>query len=70
MPSPFAVFRESNLWTDCEECRLRVNLSRAGACTKCKRILCYTHLHGSFVRRLLIDLGIGENVCIKCRTGA
>lgn len=66
MTSPFRVFRSSGLWTQCEECRLRVNLSRAGACRRCRRILCNTHLHGSFLRRLLVDFG-AEPLCLRCR---
>lgn len=66
MPGGFTVFKASELWTDCEQCRLRVNLSRAGACRRCRRVLCNTHLHGSFVRRLLVDLG-AEPLCVRCR---
>lgn len=66
MTSPFRVFRSSGLWTQCEECRLQVNLSSAGACRRCRRILCNKHLHGSFVRRLLVDLG-ADAVCLRCR---
>jgi hypothetical protein len=66
MTSPFRVFRSSGLWTQCEECRLRVNLSSAGACRRCRRILCNTHLHGSFLRRLLVDFG-AEPLCLRCR---
>ena len=66
MSSPLRVFRRSDLWTQCEECKLSVDLSRAGACTLCRRILCNTHLHGSFMRRLLVDLG-APLVCIRCR---
>jgi hypothetical protein len=69
MTSPFRVFRSSGLWTDCEECRLRVNLSSAGACRRCRRVLCNSHLHGSFFRRLLVDLG-AEPVCLRCRREA
>jgi len=58
--------RESALWIECEECRLRVNVSRAGACPRCRRVLCHTHLYGSFVRRLLVDLG-APALCVKCR---
>jgi hypothetical protein len=66
MTSPLRVFRRSNLWTQCEECGRSVDLSSAGACARCKRILCHTHLHGSFVRRLWVDLG-AEPVCVTCR---
>lgn len=58
--------RASALWTQCEECRLTVNVSRAGACSRCRRILCHTHLYGSFFRRLLVDLG-APALCVKCR---
>lgn len=67
MTGPFAIFRRSSLWTDCEECRLRVNLSKAGACSRCRRILCYTHLHGSFARQLIVDIGFAQPVCKACR---
>ncbi|MEK7403316.1 MAG: hypothetical protein AABZ80_13245 [Gemmatimonadota bacterium] len=67
MTSPFSFFRNSNLWTDCEACREKVNLSQAGACSQCRRVLCNRHLHGSFVRRLLYDIGLTEAVCAECR---
>jgi hypothetical protein len=66
--SPFRLFRRSNLITECEECRLPVDLTRAGACTRCRRVLCNTHLHGSFFRRLLVDLMASPPVCVRCRT--
>lgn len=66
MTSPFRPFRNSQFFTDCEECRRRVNLSSAGACSRCRRILCNAHLHGSFFRRLHVDMG-AEAVCVKCR---
>jgi hypothetical protein len=69
MSAPFRLFRRSELWTQCEECRATVDLSRAGACIRCRRILCNTHLHGSFVRRMLVDFG-AEPVCVKCRESA
>jgi len=68
--SPFNPFRNSILWTDCEECKLRVNISQAGACVRCRRVLCNGHLHGSFLRRLIVDVGAAEPVCVKCRSGS
>jgi hypothetical protein len=67
MAGAFSPFRNSILWTDCEACKLRVNVSSAGACTKCRRILCNGHLHGSYVRRLIVDVGLAEPVCSNCR---
>ena len=66
MTTPLRMFGRSNLWTQCEECKRSVDLSGAGACARCKRVLCHAHLHGSFVRRLLVDLG-AEPVCLTCR---
>ena len=66
MSTPFRVFRRSELWTQCEECKLTFDLSRLGACARCRRVLCNAHLHGSFVRRLLVDFG-AEAACLKCR---
>lgn len=67
MTNPFRLFQSSQLWTTCEECRRTVNLSRAGACERCRRALCNDHLHGSFARRLLVDLG-ARAVCVRCRS--
>jgi hypothetical protein len=47
-----------------------VNLSQAGACPTCKRVLCHRHLYGSFARRLLADLGFAAMTCVKCRSAA
>ena len=68
MTSPFRPFQRSQLFTQCEECRRTVNLSHAGACSRCRRILCNTHLHGSFLRRLIVDIG-ADAVCLRCRAG-
>lgn len=64
--SPFEVFRNSQVSTDCDQCKGRVDLIKGGVCTKCRRILCFQHLHGSFVRRLIVDLGASA-VCVRCR---
>ena len=63
----FRFFRDSMLATDCDECGGRVDLLKGGACVRCQRILCFTHLHGSFVRRLLTDLG-AQPICVRCRS--
>jgi hypothetical protein len=62
----FGFFRDSELATDCDECGGRVDLLKGGACVRCRRILCFTHLHGSFVRRLATDLGAAM-LCVRCR---
>ena len=62
----FEFFRSSQITTDCDECGGRVDLVKGGVCTTCRRILCARHLHGSFVRRLLTDLG-ASITCVRCR---
>ena len=59
-------FRSTEITTDCDQCGDRVDLIKGGVCLRCRRILCYRHLHGSFVRRLLTDLG-AETLCVECR---
>jgi hypothetical protein len=63
------MFQRSEIWTQCEECRRNVDLGRAGGCIECRRVLCHAHLHGSFFRRLLVDVG-ARPVCVRCRRGA
>jgi hypothetical protein len=65
---PFRVFQQSGISTDCDRCGGRVDLLKGGVCTRCRRILCYTHLHGSWVRRLLADIR-NESLCVECRAG-
>jgi hypothetical protein len=60
------LFRSTDVTTDCDQCGGRVDLIKGGVCVRCRRILCYRHLHGSFVRRLLTDLG-AETICVACR---
>lgn len=62
----FEIFRSSQISTDCDQCGGRVDMMKGGVCTRCRRILCYTHLHGSLVRRLIADIG-GETICPSCR---
>jgi hypothetical protein len=64
----FEFFRSSQVSTDCDQCHGRVDLIKGGVCTNCRRILCYNHLHGSFWRRLVTDLG-ASTVCVQCRAG-
>src|SRR5215210_834334 len=64
----FGIFRDSELATDCDQCGGRVDLLKGGACVRCRRILCFRHLHGSFVRRLATDFG-AEMLCVRCRAG-
>lgn len=63
------LFRNTEMAAECEACGRRVDLIRGGACSRCRRILCEDHLHGSFVRRLLTDLGASV-LCVSCRAGA
>ena len=64
----FEFFRSSQVTTDCDQCGGRVDLLKGGVCTNCGRILCYQHLHGSWLRRLLADL-VGSATCVACRSG-
>ena len=59
-------FRSTEVTTDCDQCGGRVDLIKGGVCERCRRILCYRHLHGSFVRRLMTDLG-ADTLCVNCR---
>ena len=69
MTSPMRLFRRSDLSTHCEQCKLSYDLTQMGACRECRRVLCNTHLHGSFWQRLKVDFG-SPAVCVKCRHGA
>lgn len=66
---PFRVFLPSEMSTECEVCNRRFDLVKGGACQKCRRVLCPTHLHGSWGRRLLVDLGAAP-ICTECRSRA
>lgn len=65
----FEIFRSTQITTDCDRCGGQVDLIKGGVCTRCRRILCYRHLHGTWLRRLLADLGL-EAVCVDCRATA
>jgi len=60
------VFMPSEIATDCDLCGVRFHLNAGGACVKCRRALCARHLHGSWLRRLLVDLGAAP-LCVECR---
>jgi hypothetical protein len=62
------IFRKSDVTIECDECDARFDVVRGGVCMVCSRILCFTHLHGSWVQRLRVDLG-GRTVCVRCRAG-
>jgi FYVE-type zinc finger protein len=64
---PFRVFLPTEMSTECDACGRRFDLVKGGACKQCGRILCERHLHGSLVRRLLVDLG-AKPVCVQCRS--
>ena len=59
-------FRQSTISTDCDACGGRVDVIEGGACATCGRILCFTHLYGSWVARLRVELG-GAPRCVDCR---
>ena len=54
--------------TDCDVCGVHFDMVKGGVCTRCRRVLCARHLHGSFIRRLLVDLG-ATAACVHCRSG-
>ena len=64
--SKIEFFRSSQITTDCDQCSGRVDMLKGGVCLRCRRILCYRHLHGSFVQRLVADVR-GTAVCVRCR---
>lgn len=60
------LFRKS-MWTiDCDACGARFEPGMGGVCSKCQRILCPQHLHGSWLRRMVVDVGAAA-VCVECR---
>ena len=61
-------FARSEMATACDECEARFDLLHGGVCTRCQRILCFRHLHGSWLHRLLTDFG-RTTVCVRCRAG-
>lgn len=63
------LLRATDITAECEACAARVDLVTGGACPGCRRVLCARHLHGSWMRRLLVDLGASP-LCLSCRAGA
>ena len=62
------IFRSSGLQGRCEQCRMQFDPVYGGACTRCRRLLCATDLHGGLVRRLMAIVGlVREPVCVRCR---
>ena len=61
-------FLRSEFGTECDACGARFDVSSGGTCLRCRRILCSTHLHGSWLRRMQVDLG-AATVCVDCRAG-
>lgn len=68
MVRPFRVFAQTEMATECDACGARFDLVKGGVCVQCRRVLCARHLHGSFLRRLLVDLGAAPR-CLACRAG-
>jgi hypothetical protein len=61
------LFLASEMGTECEACGGRVDIITGGVCVECRRVLCATDLHGSHLRRLLVDLGAAPR-CVACRS--
>ena len=62
------VFRRSTLSTQCDACGGRVDIVQGGACDRCRRILCFRHLYGSWFARLRTEFGAPTR-CVDCRAG-
>jgi hypothetical protein len=62
------VFTKATVRTECEVCDFRFDPLHGGVCERCSRILCMRHLHGSWLRRLSVDLG-ARCICVDCRSG-
>ena len=59
------VFRPSSYLAQCERCGARFDPVQGGVCPSCNRILCGTHMYGSWFRRLRAQLG-GKTMCVEC----
>jgi hypothetical protein len=69
MTRPLRVFMHTEMATECDVCGLRFDLVAGGACVRCRKILCSRHLHGSWLRRLMVDFG-SDPICCECRRAA
>ena len=69
MTRPFRVFMHTEMGTECDVCGRRFDLVAGGGCVRCRKALCARHLHGSWLRRLLVDFG-AQPLCVACRTAA
>ena len=66
MVRPFRLFLATEMSTECDVCGKHFDLVKGGVCQQCRRVLCPQHLHGSWARRLLADLG-AQVRCNDCR---
>lgn len=66
MPRRLHLFAHTEMATECDVCGRRFDLIAGGTCVRCRKILCGTHLHGSWLRRLIVDFG-ADPVCVACR---
>jgi len=64
-----SLLRKSTITAECDQCHARFDPAQGGLCAACDRILCRTHLHGSWIRRMMVDVG-ARAVCVDCRRGA
>jgi hypothetical protein len=62
-----ALFKPSDQLARCDVCRTVFDPVFGGVCARCHRLLCETHLHGGFFRRLLGRLNPRPAVCVDCR---
>ena len=69
MTRPLRMFMHTEMGTECEVCGARFDLVAGGLCVRCGKALCPRHLHGSWLRRLMVDVGASP-VCCACRQAA
>ena len=61
-----AIFRKSTFAWQCDKCGVYFAAGKGGVCTACKRALCDSHLHGSFVAKMRHRLSGERAVCTEC----
>ena len=64
----FSMLRRTDLSTECDACGVGIDLMTGGTCERCRRILCATHLHGSWLRRMVHEYR-RPVTCVDCRAG-